>query len=60
MSAAEWNDAVQYLPEERPVRARSGNPDAVKREPDSARIRQSVPASVEGAELKRGEHIRLT
>jgi hypothetical protein len=62
MSAAEWNDAVQYLPEEHPVRVRFGNPDAVKRDPDNARIREAIGAriAVEGAELKRGEHIRLT
>jgi hypothetical protein len=47
MSAAEWNDAVRYLPENHPVRVRFGNPDAVKREPDNARIgRQSAPASL--------------
>src|SRR6516225_6637989 len=42
MNAAEWNDALQYLPEEHPVRVRFGNPDSVKREPDNARIRDSV------------------
>ena len=62
MSAAEWNDAVRYLPENHPVRVRFGNPDALKREPDNARIREAIGAriAVEGAELKRGEHIRLT
>ena len=62
MSAAEWNDAVQYLPEDHPVRVRFGNPDAVKREPDNARIREALGANiaVAAAELKRGEHIRLT
>jgi len=62
MSAAEWNDAVRYLPENHPVRVRFGNPDAVKREPDNARIREAIGAriAVDGAELKRGEHIRLT
>ena len=62
MSAAEWNDAVRYLPENHPVRVRFGNPDAVKREPDNPRIRDAIGARIalEGAELKRGEHIRLT
>ena len=62
MSAAEWNDAVQYLPEDHPVRVRFGNSDAVKREPDNARIREALGANiaVAAAELKRGEHIRLT
>jgi hypothetical protein len=39
-NAAEWNDAVQYLPENHPIRVRFANPDAVKREPDNARIRK--------------------
>jgi len=62
MSAAEWNDTLRYLPEDHPVRVRFGNPDALKREPDNARIREAIGAriAVEGAELKRGEHIRLT
>lgn len=62
MSTAEWNDAVQYLPETHPVRLRFGKPDALKREPDNASIRAALAASiaVAGAELKRGEHVRLT
>jgi hypothetical protein len=50
------SDAVQHLPEQHPVRARFGNPDAVKREPDNARIREATGARIalEGAELKRG------
>jgi hypothetical protein len=62
MNAAEWNDAVQYLPEEHPGRLRFGNPDAVKRELDNARIQEElgVGIAVKGAGLKRGEHIRLT
>ena len=62
MSAAEWNDAVRYLPENHPVRVRFGKQDALKREPDNARIREAIGAriAVDGAELKRGEHIRLT
>jgi hypothetical protein len=62
MNEAEWNDAVQYLPEDHPIRVRFGNPDAVKRESDNSRIRDAIGAgiAVEGAELKRGEHIRVT
>ena len=62
INAAEWDDAVQYLPENHPIRVRFGNPDAVKREPDNALIREAIGAriAVEGAELRRGEHIRLT
>ena len=62
VNAAEWSDAVRYLPEDHPVRLRFGNPDVVKREPDNARIRSAIGSgiAVKGAELKRGEHIRLT
>jgi len=62
MSAAEWNDAVRYLSEDHPVRLRFGNPDALKREPDNTRIRDAIGSGIalKGAELKRGEHIRLT
>jgi hypothetical protein len=49
------------LPENLPVRVRFGNPDAVKLELDSTRIWEAIGAriAVEGAELKRGDHIRL-
>jgi hypothetical protein len=62
VNAAQWNNAVRYLPEDHPVRVRFGNPDAVKREPDNARIREAFGdnIAVAGALLKRGEHIRLT
>jgi hypothetical protein len=62
VNAAEWNDAVRYLPETHPVRVRFLKPDALKREPDNARIREAISANiaVAGAELKRSEHIRLT
>jgi hypothetical protein len=62
MGAADWLDAVQYLPENHPVHVRFGKPDALKREPDTAHIRDAIVAgiTVAGAELKRGEHVRLT
>jgi hypothetical protein len=62
VNAAEWNDAVRYLPENHPVRIRFGNLDALKREPDNTRIREAICTgiAVAGAELKRGEHVRLT
>ena len=46
VNAAEWNDVVRYLPEDHPVRVRFGNPDAVKREPDNARIREALGANI--------------
>jgi hypothetical protein len=65
MSAAEWNDAVRYLPEDHPVRVRFAKPDALKREPDHARIREALDANiaVAGAELEKRRahqaHIRF-
>ena len=44
MIAAQWKDAVRYLPEDHPVRARFGNPDVLKRELDNARIRAALAA----------------
>jgi hypothetical protein len=62
VNAADWNDALRYLPHDHPVRARFGNPEIVKTEPDNARIRAALVAGtcVTGAELKRGEHVRIT
>ena len=62
INAADWNDALRYLPHDHPVRARFGNPETVKTEPDNVRIRAALVAGtvVAGAELKRGEHVRLT
>ena len=62
VNAADWNDALRYLPHDHPVRARYGNPETVKTEPDNVRIRAALVAGavVAGAELKRGEHVRLT
>jgi hypothetical protein len=54
--------AALYLSEDHPVRLRFGNPDALKRDRDNPRIRNAIGSgiAVKGAELKRGEHIRLT
>ena len=62
INAADWNDALRYLPHDHPVRTRFGNPETVKMELDNARIRAALVAGtvVAGAELKRGEHVRLT
>ena len=62
VNAAEWEQALSYLPEDHWMRARFGNPEAAKREPDNARIRAAIGAGVviEGVELRREYHIRLT
>jgi Siphovirus Gp157 len=61
-NAAEWEEALSHLPAGHRWRARFANPVAVNREPDNARIRAALAggAVLEGAELRRGHHVRLT
>jgi hypothetical protein len=62
LTLAEWTEVLTHLPENHSIRVRFGNVDALKREPDNTRIRNALAsgAAVAGAELRRGEHIRLT
>jgi hypothetical protein len=62
LNAAEWEEVLSYLPDQHAFRARFANPEALKREPDSGSIRAALAAgkAVEGAELRRENHIRLT
>jgi hypothetical protein len=60
----ELEELLRHLPEEHNLRARL-TPDSnglVKREPDNSRLRTALASgvSVQGAELRRGHHIRLT
>ena len=60
----ELEELLRHLPEEHNLRARL-TPDSnglVKREPDNTRLRTALASgvSVQGAELRRGHHIRLT
>jgi hypothetical protein len=60
----ELEELLRHLPEEHDLRARL-TPDSnglVKREPDNSRLRTALASgvSVQGAELRRGHHIRLT
>ena len=60
----EFQELLSHLHEEHPLRARL-TPDGnglVKREPDNSKLRSALAAGVpiEGAELRRGRHVRLT
>jgi len=60
----EFQELLSHLHEEHPLRARL-TPDGnglAKREPDNSKLRSALAAGVpiEGAELRRGRHVRLT
>ena len=60
----ELEELLRHLPEEHSLRARL-TPDSnglVKREPDNTRLRTALASGVpvQGAELRRGNHVRLT
>lgn len=57
-------ELLRHLPEEHALRARltpDGN-ESVRREPDNTKLRSALASgvSVQGAELRRGQHVRLT
>ena len=60
----ELEELLRYLPEEHSLRARlTPNHDGfVRREVDNAKLRTALASSipVQGAELRRGQHVRLT
>jgi hypothetical protein len=61
----ELEELLRYLPEEHCLRARlapEGNDGYVKREPDNMKLRTALASGmpVQGAELRRGQHVRLT
>ena len=60
----EWEELVSYLPEDHNLRswlASSGSAPG-KREPDNSKLRAALQSGrrIPGAELRRGQHIRLT
>ena len=61
---AEWQDLLNSLPEQHELRVRfgSGSTGSVTPEPDNAKLRSALAsgAEIQGAELRRGQHIRLT
>jgi hypothetical protein len=62
VTVAELDELLQHLPQNHSIRARFSQPEILKREPDNTRIRNALTSglAVPGAELRRGEHIRLT
>jgi hypothetical protein len=62
VNAAEWEDALSYLPEDHCLRTRFDNQGPARRELDNARVRAAIGAgtAIDGAELRKGYHIRLT
>ena len=60
---SEWQDLLNSLPEQHQLRARfgAGGGGTVTREPDNARLRSALASGVQlqGAQLQRGQHIRL-
>ena len=59
---AEWQELLNRLPEEHQLRARFGAQGSITQEPDNAKLRSALASGVEiqGVELRRGQHIRLT
>jgi hypothetical protein len=61
---AEWQDLLNNLPEQHELRTRFGSVStgSIAAEPDNAKLRSALASGVEiqGAELRRGQHIRLT
>ena len=61
---SEFEELLQHLPEEHSLRAHltpEGN-GLVRREPDNTKLRTALASGVlvQGAELRRGQHVRLT
>jgi hypothetical protein len=60
----ELRELLNHLPEGHALRARfavDGN-DSMRREPDNSKLRSALASGipVQGAELRRGHHVRLT
>ena len=60
----ELRELLSHLPEDHPLRTRFAIDDngSMKREPDNAKLRSALASGipVQGAELRRGQHVRLT
>jgi len=63
IAVSEWEEIVAHLPEDHDLRARlASDANAFgKREPDNAKLRVAIQAgrSIPGAQLRRGQHVRL-
>ena len=62
LNGAEWRELLSHLPRDHAFRERFDNAQVLKHEPDNARIRAALAGgtTLVGAELKRGDHVRLT
>jgi hypothetical protein len=60
---SDWEEMVAHLPEDHDLRARlASDANAFgKREPDNAKLRAAIQSgrSIPGAQLRRGQHVRL-
>jgi hypothetical protein len=61
---AEWQNLLNSLPEQHELRGRfgSGFAGSIMPAPDNAKLRSALASGgeIQGAELRRGQHIRLT
>jgi Siphovirus Gp157 len=64
LGVSEWEALVSYLPDDHDLRLRFAGPDNApgKRELDNSKLRAALQSGlcIPGAELRRGQHIRLT
>ena len=64
IAAPDWEELVAHLPDDHDLRARLADDGNVicKREPDNAKLRAALQSgrSILGAQLRRGQHVRLS
>lgn len=60
----DWQELLNHLPEQHSLRVRlTADADgSVRRDPDNAKLRSALASGtqIQGAELRRGQHVRLT
>jgi hypothetical protein len=62
IAVPDWEEMIAHLPEDHELRARLACANAFgKREPDNAKLRAALQSgqSIMGAQLRRGQHVRL-
>jgi hypothetical protein len=61
LNATEWQELLSHLPRDHAFRLRFEDPAFLRREPDTGGIRAALAGGgvLEGAELRRGSHIRV-
>jgi hypothetical protein len=62
LNLRDWQEVLSQLPHEHAFRIRFENAQMVKREPDNTSIRAALASAIilDGAELRRGNHVRLS